>query len=680
MLRRDFLAAASGLIVGLSSSSELLSESKATEKPVYAGWVPDRKQTINFKAHQQVPMFADAAKILAGSGEGKKTLLWKFFEEVSRGPLIPHNQTVGDCFPALTMVQTLLGPVPIEDIQPGDEVFTGRGILTRVITTRELSSEHLIKIEITGGEDILATENQLFLVYRMGLVSGRRINKAYYERCVNGPTNQKVIQTFETRKPEWVRAEDLQNGDYVLTPKSIVSLTCPFETTPDWLFLLGHFIGDGHASGGTVEHTFDITEQKLCQTIKDVYEKRGFDPKYNEYKNRNACRLRIHSRTLVNKFRNNFYVDKEKIFPTWASGHWAILQGLKAADGFDNEQGHFIDNSSRRVIQGAYWSLVQLGAEPILNKGKADSPGRFPNAKPCYRIIWKDDKKKQYTWTDDHYYCRPVNNITKVKGQKVYDIGVKDSHHSFIANGVAVHNCVSQAWGLGIDFLDAIQIARGQGEWVAKCATEPIYAGGRVEIGKGAMSGDGMHGSWAGRWCRDYGILLRQPYLDGKYDFTRYSGSKARRWAHFCKRCTKWGGGVPDALEPIAKKHPVKTITLVTSWEQARDAIYNGYPVTVCSNYGFRRKRDKDGFSIQRGKWFHSMLLAGMDDTSSRPGGLFINSWGTNWINGPTRLDQPIGSFWVDADTIDGMLSQDDSFALSNYIGYPRQHLDYQLY
>ena len=74
------------------------------------------------------------------------------------------------------------------------------------------------------------------------------------------------------------------------------------------------------------------------------------------------------------------------------------------------------------------------------------------------------------------------------------------------------------------------------------------------------------------------------------------------------------------------------------------------------------------------------MLLAGIDDTGRRPGGLFINSWGNDWITGPTRLDQPAGSFWAEADTIDDMLQQGDSFAMSSYVGYPRQNLDYQLY
>ena len=242
-----------------------------------------------------------------------------------------------------------------------------------------------------------------------------------------------------------------------------------------------------------------------------------------------------------------------------------------------------------------------------------------------------------------------------------------------------IGDCVAQAYAMGVNILDSVQIAHGKGSWVNEAATCPIYAGGRIEIGKGVLVGDGMAGSWGAQWCQDYGILLQQPYLDGKYDFTEYSGSESRKWAHLCKRCTPWGGGVPDELEPLARKHPVKTVTLITSWEQARDAIYNGYPVIVCSQKGFQKTRDSEGFAKASGTWFHSMLLAGMDDTA-RPGGLFINSWGSDWIEGPERFDQPLGSFWADAKDIDEMLSVEDSFAISNYVGYPRQNLDYKLY
>lgn len=140
---------------------------------------------------------------------------------------------------------------------------------------------------------------------------------------------------------------------------------------------------------------------------------------------------------------------------------------------------------------------------------------------------------------------------------------------------------------------------------------------------------------------------------------------------------------MPDALEAVAKQHPIRTTSLVTNWEEAVAAVANGYPVTVCSNQGFddERGRDSQGFlRPSRWPWYHAMLLAGVDTISSRPGGLLLNSWGDDWTQGPTRLNQPPSSFWVDAAILDGMFKMGDSHALSNYVGYPQQHLDYRLY
>ena len=246
-----------------------------------------------------------------------------------------------------------------------------------------------------------------------------------------------------------------------------------------------------------------------------------------------------------------------------------------------------------------------------------------------------------------------------------------------------IGDCVGQGFGRGVDVLSGVQIyLHGKAErWVAEASTEAIYVLSRMEVGNGKIKGDGSHGVWAAEAVREYGVLLRQSYLNGKYDLTEYSADRARRWAHKCRTCTEWGGGLPDELEPIAKQHPVRTTTLVTSWEQARDAIANGYPVVLCSNRGFNSTRDEDGFLHPDGKWFHCMLLAGIDTLSRRQGGLIINSWGTNWIDGPTRWNQPAGSFWAEPDVINDMLEQEDSFALSNYKGYPGQNnLDYQLF
>lgn len=233
-----------------------------------------------------------------------------------------------------------------------------------------------------------------------------------------------------------------------------------------------------------------------------------------------------------------------------------------------------------------------------------------------------------------------------------------------------IGDCVGQGFGLGVDFLTALQIDMGGMPelWVAKAATEILYAGGRVEVG--GLRGDRMDGStghWQAEFLTRWGVLLRQKYPGG-YDFSEYSGKTAKELGTL---------GVPDELEPICKLHPVKTCALVTSWSECCDAIANGYPVAVCSNVGFGDSsiqwvRDSQGFlRRKRAPWYHCMLIGAIDDTGSRPGGLIFNSWGSNWVTGPTRLDQPLGTFWVDASTIDAMLKQGDSMALSNYVGYP---------
>jgi hypothetical protein len=237
-----------------------------------------------------------------------------------------------------------------------------------------------------------------------------------------------------------------------------------------------------------------------------------------------------------------------------------------------------------------------------------------------------------------------------------------------------IGDCVSHGYGLGVDILTATQILKRNSpqRWIAKAATEIIYAGGRIEIAKKEYGknwrGDGMTGTVAAEFVKRYGILLRQKYLD-KWDFTLYTGQRAR---------TLGNQGVPDELEPLCKVHPVGCVTLVQSWEEARDCIYNGYPVPLCSNKGFNTRggRDKDGFlSPSRNPWNHCMLLAGMDDNPVRPGGLIINSWSSDWIDGPKRYEQPDGSFWADASVIDRMCKQQDTVALSCYAGYPRQQL-----
>jgi hypothetical protein len=246
-----------------------------------------------------------------------------------------------------------------------------------------------------------------------------------------------------------------------------------------------------------------------------------------------------------------------------------------------------------------------------------------------------------------------------------------------VAPGYRTHeqtigDCVSHGWGSGIDVLKAVQIAAGaREEWTGETATEIVYAASRVEVGGGRLgNGDGSIGAWAAQAVSEtVGTLVRGKY--GSLDLTEYSGATA-------KKLGRRGAGVPDELEPQAREHPVKVVSMVQTYEEARDAIANGYPVAVCSNRGFTSRRDEKGFAKPSGSWAHCMLYVAVDDADGRPGLLQWNSWGDNWISGPKRHDQPEGSFWTDAEVCDRQLREQDSFAMSGYVGgFPSQELDF---
>jgi len=292
---------------------------------------------------------------------------------------------------------------------------------------------------------------------------------------------------------------------------------------------------------------------------------------------------------------------------------------------------------------------------------------------------WSPDEpsRQRYIARTDRPFLKQVNREIKGsgKGKKAflhlaYERVTGQKYRPHVQGAP---DCTAQAAALGVDFLSSVQIEAGKPEhWIAKTAVEPIYGGSRVEIGGDRRGPIGSTGHWTVEWLEKYGVLLRRRYFL-RHDFTVYSGNKSKRYGR---------EGVPDRLEPVAKRHPVRKSAICTTYEDMCDCIQNGSPVIVCSKMGFgdhknkRLKRDRDGFLHRHRKpWWHAMLFAGYDDEFRRPGALAFNSWGDGYIEGPTRGPQPPGTFWIDARTVTAMLQQGDSFAISAYTGFPRTRI-----
>lgn len=204
---------------------------------------------------------------------------------------------------------------------------------------------------------------------------------------------------------------------------------------------------------------------------------------------------------------------------------------------------------------------------------------------------------------------------------------------------------------------------RGPPQQFSTNLREAIYAGSRINVDprNPIDGGDGSTGERAARWLKAGVGGLLPTGQHGNYSVSR---------------CREWGNrGVPANLVPDCQANPCDT-TLVTSANQAREALQQGYAIFVCSDQGFTQVRDKDGFLRPSGTWMHCMCIAGYQG-GQRKGFLIINSWGSGWVSGPTgRFDDiPPGSFWADVQTVDRMLKQGDSYAVSDVNGFKRRKI-----
>jgi hypothetical protein len=621
------------------------------------GW---RDDPIRHVIAAQYPRLSAVAPHLYGAAPPGDIQLYRAWSDVL-GHYPPYvAQEIGDCAAPGTIVwgETIK---PVEQVQVGDRVWTGEGKLTRVISTRTLETHRpLVKIHALGSWPLTFTADHKFLVYRMSRVGGKRVTAHLYERetrkrslRVSEKERQRALQCYEQRSPQWVAA-----------------LSRPSEfpgnlwTTPSGRWLLGYFLGYGHANGGSVE--FAVNDTEIEAELVAFLERHGFGPKVDFY--RSGCparRVRVLSRELVGWLRTHFYdANSVKVFPSWAVGDADFLYGLQQADGNVAKSRQVIDSTSLSIVNGACASLVVLGYDPVVNNS-VRSGGEYPNAKPIYRVSWVEDKQRNLTWRDESFLCRPVRRVEFLEGTSVvHDIGVADPHHSFLAEGHASHNCTSWGAGHAVDLLAAVQIVLGHRaeSWKETC-TEALYGAGREianMLGPPGERGDGCVGSALAQAVSTVGTVARE--VVGPY-----SGKRAGDWG--------WHG-TPQDVKRQSHDHLVQTVALVKIWDELRAALGNGYPVTVASDQGFDMTRNSLGICEAKGTWPHQMMICGILYTGTRDECAVIgNSWGDSAFQGPTPEGIPKFSFAARRRVVEKMLGQGDSWTFSSFQGYPGQPL-----
>jgi len=227
-------------------------------------------------------------------------------------------------------------------------------------------------------------------------------------------------------------------------------------------------------------------------------------------------------------------------------------------------------------------------------------------------------------------------------------------------------DCVSMGAINVVDYLSCADIVlRKESERYRPSYQPYVYGISRVQIGGGRLgSSGGSLGIWAADGLKKYGTLWADH--DG---VPPYSGAVARSWGN---------SGPPAKFISYAQQFKVGAAAKMDGYASCRDAIVNGYPVTIASNRGFlmRGRADRGKlWGVPSGVWNHQMCLIGVDDDPARPGCYCLNSWGPD-AHGQPLDDAPPGGFWVDAEVVDYICRQDDSWAFSQFSGFPEQKLN----
>jgi hypothetical protein len=160
-------------------------------------------------------------------------------------------------------------------------------------------------------------------------------------------------------------------------------------------------------------------------------------------------------------------------------------------------------------------------------------------------------------------------------------------------------------------------------------AVAPIYAGARIAIGRGRISGDGAVGAWAAKYIHDYKLVARQ--IVGNYNLLQQNGDE-----NYAVSWGKSGAGVPRTV--VEAGEATCRVFRCTTQDDIADAAWAGFALQFCGNRTYSAK-DKNGVSRLNKPTNHCTEAVGA--CLSTGGQVLIGgqqSWGDDAIAGPEIL------------------------------------------
>jgi len=383
---------------------------------------------------------------------------------------------------------------PIKDVNKGELVLTHKGRFKKVLNRFKRNySGQILKIKVGKKVLELTPEHPLLVLKRESIrcYQDREANKNMYICKPKGSLACNKIERCRKKDdfsfvPKFIKAEDIEKGDLILTPLSNFSKNV--KINKDFLRVLGYYLSEGSILYNRsrkdkkikypcgVTFTFNIKESIYVNRIKDYliknYPKINFSIK--EIKKRKTLLIEVFSKDFANILirlagtgAKQKVISKDLMFlePELQK---EIVKGFFEGDGHLNQRNgekssnrYVATTISKNLAYQLYWMILR-------NKIKCklfSSDLRCKSGNTAYSVgvygndvdklmdkdlanIKRNSSFKSFIYGD--YFYEPIDEINKrnFKGS-VYNLEVEEDN-SYVASLLAVHNCAA---GTG-SFLD----------------------------------------------------------------------------------------------------------------------------------------------------------------------------------------------------------------------------------
>lgn len=343
------------------------------------------------------------------------------------------------CFTGETLVMTPDGYKTIDSLTVGSLVLDKDQAIRTVVSTMSKLPERLLQVKMEGAISRVTPEHP------------------YWARKLVTQKDQRVGYSGRRfSEPEWVPAGELRKGDQVAIP--IDPEPGGIDVDPDLAYIIGRWVGDGWlGQSGRQKRVMLCCSYEKTDELEAALLKANLRASRSDRKT--VVEYQINSKILHERLLDFYSSDVHRAHTKRISGevfNWAndslveFLRGYSDADGCYYDTYLSASSVSRELVYGLATLYRSLGNVATINNVIREKTcviqGRTVNQRDSYTLTIRDLSQSATTKVIDSYQWVNVKKVIECEPEIVYDIEVETTH-SFIADGVAVHNCaIFQSW------------------------------------------------------------------------------------------------------------------------------------------------------------------------------------------------------------------------------------------